>query len=65
MKLISKDCYYNRYGTRKNKVLFQGDYTKENVEKLVQDAPYGYWYQFDCIDKDKKLYKGEIHEYWD
>lgn len=65
MKLIRKDCFYNRWGTRKSEVEFQGDYTTADIEKIIQDAPYGYWYQFNCIDKDKKLYKGEIHEYWD
>lgn len=66
MKLIDKDMFFNSFGTRKNTITFEGDYTMKDLEGLVQDAPYGYWIgNIRCIDKAKKLYKGEIHEYWD
>lgn len=64
--ILEARTYFNRFGTRKTRVKFQGDYTQEDIEtKLATDAPYGYWYKFDCIDEDNRIYKGEIHEYWD
>ena len=66
MELLDTTMYFNRYGTRKTRVTFQGDYTDEELkEKLVHDAPYGYSIKFDCVDEANKIFKGEVHEYWD
>jgi hypothetical protein len=66
MEVLESYTYYNKFGTRRTRVKFQGDYTDEElVEKLVTDAPYGHHIKFDCIDKENKIYKGEVSEYWD
>ena len=66
MEVLESYTYFNKYGSRKKTVTFQGDYTEEElVEKLVHDAPYGHWMKFNCVDEEKKIYKGEVHEYWD
>ena len=64
--VLKKDTFYSKYGTRKSKVEFQGDYTEEDITNdLAEDAPYGWWLNVKLIDSDKRIYRGELHEYWD
>ena len=64
--VLKKDMFYNKYGTRKSEVEFQGDYTEEDITNdLAKDAPYGWWLNVKQVDSEKKIYRGELHEYWD
>ena len=49
--VLKKDTFYSKYGTRKSKVEFQGDYTEEDITNdLAEDAPYGWWLNVKLID---------------
>lgn len=64
--VLKKDTFFSKHGTRKSKVKFQGDYTEEDITNdLANDAPYGWWLNVKLIDSDKRIYRGELHEYWD
>lgn len=56
IKTLKKDTFYSKYGTRKSKVEFQGDYTEEDITNdLAEDAPYGWWLNVKLIDSDKRI----------
>ena len=64
--VLKKDTFFSKHGTRKSNVEFQGDYTEEDITNgLAEDAPYGWWLNVKLVDSDKRIYRGELHEYWD
>jgi hypothetical protein len=66
MEVLESTTYFNRYGTRKKRVKIQGEHTQQELEeRLIHDAPFGFWMKFDCVDEENKIYVGDVHEYWD
>ena len=51
MEVLESTTYFNRYGTRKKRVKIQGEHTQQELEeRLIHDAPVGFWMKFDCVN---------------
>jgi hypothetical protein len=66
MEVLESTTYFNQFGTRKKRIKIQGEHTQQELEeRFVTDAPYGFWMKFNCVDEEKQIYIGDVHEYWD